>query len=207
MHRKWERLAVLYGIFTLFAAHYGSRIVTGSSFGEPRSSRCTAVFRSSVLLFRCLCLPLLLVSASLGMVRANDAPASDSIQVILDQAKLIRMPKGTETLVVGNPLIADISVQKSGVMVITGRGTGRTNVIALDSSGTIISESIVQVVPQTVGRLLVQRGVERATYDCAPNCMPTIALGDEDKHFNATIDQPLRRDGAANQGAAAPGKK
>ena len=140
-------------------------------------------------------------------VHANEQATGEGILVVLDQAKLIKMPKGTETIVIGNPLIADISVQKNGVMVITGRGTGRTNVIALDSQGTIISESVVQVVPQTVGRLLVQRGVDRATYDCAPNCMPTIALGDEDKHFNATIDQPIRRDGAANQGALVAGAK
>jgi hypothetical protein len=131
----------------------------------------------------------------------------DTITVFLDQAKLLKLPGGTETIVVGNPAIADVAVQKNGVMVLTGRTAGRTNFIALDGNGAIISESVVSVTLPTAGRLLVQRGLDRQTYDCAPNCLPTPTLGDEDKHFNASIDQSIKRDQVAGNTASGPAKK
>jgi Flp pilus assembly secretin CpaC len=142
----------------------------------------------------------LLVSCAIGPFAHASEP--DQIAVQLDQAKLLKLPGGTETIIVGNPAIADVSVQRNGVLVITGRAPGRTNFIALDSSGTIISESMVSVsAPQGAG-LVVQRGLDQTSYHCAPNCLPSIGLGDEEKHFARTLDQSSRREGFANQGAA-----
>lgn len=133
---------------------------------------------------------------------ALPAHAQDAIPVSLDQAKLVKLPAGAETIVIGNPAIADVAVQKNGVMVITGRSAGRTNFIALDSAGTIISESVVTVTNPTQGRVVVLRGIDQSTYDCAPNCLPTVSMGDDEKHFNRSVDQVGRRDGMANQSAA-----
>lgn len=139
--------------------------------------------------------------------------APEAISVVLDQAKLVKLPTGADTIVIGNPSIADVTVQKNGVMVITGRAAGRTNFIALDQSGAIISESVLSVTVPTEGKLLVQRGLERNTYDCSPACLPTVSLGDEDKHFSLSINQSSQRDGMAKQNgpaaaaAAAPQKK
>ena len=144
----------------------------------------------------------LLWSATLACVQAEERPAPDTIQVSLDQAKLVKLPSGAETIVIGNPTIADVAVQKNGVMVITGRAAGRTNFIALDSAGSIISESIVTVASQSQGRVVVLRGGDQSTYDCAPACQPTINLGDVEKHFNAAIDQVGRRDGMTGQSGA-----
>ena len=51
-------------------------------------------------------------------------------------------PAGTSTLVVGNPLIADVTMFKGGVsMVVTAKGVGQTNLIAIDASGNISTRS------------------------------------------------------------------
>jgi hypothetical protein len=134
-------------------------------------------------------------------VQAQERPAADAILVSLDQAKLVKLPSGAETIVIGNPAIADVAVQKNGVMVITGRAAGRTNFIALDSAGSIISESVVTVSNPTQGRVVVLRGADQSTYDCAPSCLPTVSLGDVEKHFNGTVDQVSRRDGMTNHSA------
>lgn len=138
---------------------------------------------------------------------AEERPGQDTILVALDQAKLVKLPTGTETIVIGNPAIADVAVQKYGVMVITGRAAGRTNFIALDSAGTIISESAVSVTATMLGKVVVQRGLERSSYDCAPLCLPTVSIGDDEQHFNRSIDQVGRRDGMANQNQIAPAAK
>lgn len=141
----------------------------------------------------------ILLALAVPVYAAEQPAPSDTIIVHLDRAKLVKIPAGAETIVVGNPSIADVAVQKNGVMVITGRAAGRTNFIALDSSGTIISESLVSVTLPMQGRMVVQRGLERSTYDCAPNCLPTISLGDDAKHFDATADQNAKRDATAHQ--------
>jgi hypothetical protein len=133
-----------------------------------------------------------------GITRAQER-AVETIALQMDQAKLVKLPNGADTIVIGNPAIADVTVQKNGVLVLTGRSAGRTNFIALSASGSIISESMVTVSVQTSGRVLVQRGFDQSTYDCAPTCLPTVAMGDEDKHFNKVIEQAGRRDGMANQ--------
>lgn len=140
--------------------------------------------------------------ASFSIAAPVLASEPDLIAVQLDQAKLLKLPSGAETIIVGNPAIADVSVQRNGVLVITGRAPGRTNFIALDSNGSIISESMVSVSASVGAGLVVQRGLEQSSYHCAPNCLPSIGLGDEEKHFGRTIEQSSRREGFANQGQA-----
>ena len=66
--------------------------------------------------------------------------AAADINVILDQAKLVKLPERVATIVIGNPLIADATVQTGGLMVITGKGYGATNIIALDRTGAVLME-------------------------------------------------------------------
>jgi Flp pilus assembly secretin CpaC len=136
-----------------------------------------------------------------------EATAIETITVTMDHAKLVKLPSGADTIVIGNPAIADVTVQKNGVLVLTGRAAGRTNFIALNASGSIISESIITVTLPVAGRVLVQRGLEPTSYDCAPTCLPSITLGDDDKHFNRAADQAQRRDAMANQSATSGGAK
>jgi hypothetical protein len=157
--------------------------------------------RTSGLALAGMVISLGMLSSGAGL--AEQVAAPESIAVTLDQAKLVKLPAGAETIVIGNPAIADVTVQKNGVMVITGRATGRTNFIALDTNGVIISESILSVSVATAGKLIVQRGLERNTYDCSPTCLPTVSLGDEDKHFALSVNQSGQRDGMARQNGTA----
>lgn len=127
--------------------------------------------------------------------RAEEGQGAETIRVTLDQAKLVKLPAGAETVVIGNPAIADVTVQKNGVMVITGKSAGRTNFIALDASGSIISESTLAVGAATAGRMVVQRGIARNTYDCSPECLPTVSLGDDNAYFGGVVGQVGQRDG------------
>jgi Flp pilus assembly secretin CpaC len=131
------------------------------------------------------------------------ASAAD-IDVILDQAKLIKLPERIATIVIGNPLIADASVQSGGLMVITGKGYGRTNLIALDRAGAVLLEKTVEVRAPRAGIVVVYRGVERESYSCTPYCDRRITLGDSSAYFDATLAQSSIRNGQAQ--AAAPSK-
>jgi hypothetical protein len=128
------------------------------------------------------------------------------IAVTLDQAKVAQLPQGTATLIVGNPMIADVTMLKNNnAMVITGKGFGQTNLIAIDAAGSVIDERQVRVLPaKTV--LVLQSGSSRMSYACNPDCMPSVQLGDDDKAFKDEGEQISARNGYAAGGAGAAAK-
>ena len=117
------------------------------------------------------------------------SPAAEQIAVVVDQAKLVRLPDKVATIVVGNPLIADVSLQPGGLMVVTGKGYGTTNVLALDRQGTVLIDRMIQVEGPTDKLVTVYRGVERESYSCTPICQRRVTLGDTPAYFNATLTQ------------------
>jgi Flp pilus assembly secretin CpaC len=132
--------------------------------------------------------------------QTDAAPAGrDTVAVMIDHAKVVRLPERTQTVVVGNPMIADITVQRNGIVVVTGKSYGITNVIALDGAGTLIAESFITVQAATESVVIVQRGLERESYSCTPNCQPSILLGDSNKYFSEIGGQAGQRNGLATQ--------
>jgi len=136
---------------------------------------------------------------------AGAAAPSDVLKITLDQAKIAKVPTGTTTLVVGNPSIADVTMLKGGVgMVVTGKGYGETNLVAIDAQGNILDEKQIEVTP-TRSVLVVQRGDARSSYTCNPWCMPTVQLGDADTTFEDAGKQITTRNTLA-QSAITGGK-
>jgi Flp pilus assembly secretin CpaC len=123
--------------------------------------------------------------------------ADDTVMITLDQARVLRIPERTSTVVVGNPLIADISVQTGGMIVVTGKGYGVTNLIALDQRGTMLMEQLIEVRGPTSHVVVVYRGIDRESYSCTPYCERRITLGDTPAYFDATLQQSGRRDSQA----------
>jgi Flp pilus assembly secretin CpaC len=121
-----------------------------------------------------------------------DAPAAD-IQVALDQARLVKLPEKVSTIVIGNPLIADAAVQAGGLIVITGKGYGSTNIIALDRAGAVLMEGTIRVAGPEADSVVVYRGITRQTYSCMPNCEPRITPGDAQDYFVTTLGQSKTR--------------
>ena len=117
-------------------------------------------------------------------------PAVDAtIAVNVDQAKLLKLPARVTTIVVGNPLIADVTLQNGGIVVVTGKGYGATNFIAMDRSGEVLVDRLIQVEGPTDQVVTIYRGVDRETYTCQPVCQRRATLGDNDNYFKAVMDQ------------------
>jgi Flp pilus assembly secretin CpaC len=131
----------------------------------------------------------------------NTASAAETLAVTVDQATVMKLPEKVATIVVGNPLIADVAVQSGGLVVITGKGYGSTNLIALDRAGAVLMERSVVVRGSTDQSVQVYRGMERETYSCTPDCERRITLGDSAPYFQATIDQAENRTGRAGSKA------
>lgn len=139
-----------------------------------------------------------------AQARVISAPAPESrsdvgeaVQVVVDHAKVLRLPDKAQTVIVGNPAIADVTVQRNGVMVVTGKSYGVTNLIALDATGALLAESTLRVGAATDSILTVQRGLERESYSCTPACQPSAQLGDGKSFFESTNGQSGARNAAA----------
>ena len=116
--------------------------------------------------------------------RAVDRAADPAITVLVDNARVMRLPERTQTVIVGNPNIADVSAQRNGVVVLPGKSFGQTNLIALAANGAMLAETVISVqAPRQTSVVMVQRGMERESYSCTPNCQPTMQLGDATKYF------------------------
>ena len=150
-------------------------------------------------LSRSLAIAILLVPAS---AFAAPAPTGGTIPVNIDQAKLIRLPERAATIIVGNPLVADITLQPGGIIIVTGKSYGATNFVAMDRNGEVLVDRIILVEGPADPIVTVYRGIERESYSCMPICQPRITLGDSDRFFKSTLDQAGVLSGQA-AGAAA----
>jgi Flp pilus assembly secretin CpaC len=128
------------------------------------------------------------------------APSGGNAAVVVsvDNAKIIRLPERTATVVVGNPIVADVSLQKNGLVILTGKSFGSTNLIALDAAGTMLAESTIMVQGANATSVVtVQRGLERESYSCTPACQPAVQLGDAQRYFSEVSGQAGQRNSLA----------
>lgn len=150
--------------------------------GSPFSAAQRIFFTASVVL---LTLP----------ANALDA----TLDVAVDRASVVRAPENTATIIIGNPMIADATNQKNGVLVVTGKSFGSTNIMLLDATGAVLSETIVNVRRANDGGVVVvQRGSKRESFSCTPRCEPVLAIGDNPETFGQTANQITQRGGLSN---------
>jgi Flp pilus assembly secretin CpaC len=143
-------------------------------------------------------------AALIAIVAATPAGAAEAITVALDQATITKLPERASTIVIGNPLIADVSVQPGGLLVVTGKGYGATNLIALDRAGAVLTERSIQVIGAQDTVVVVYRGANRESYSCAPDCERRITLGDSPDFFAVTLGQTATRAAQAQAQGQAP---
>jgi hypothetical protein len=143
----------------------------------------------------------LFTAASLGATPTK----ADSVTITVDEARVMKLPDRVATIVIGNPLIADATLQSGGILVVTGKGFGSTNLLALDRSGKIVMDRTVQVLgPASSDLVVVYKGIERESYSCSPECERRLTLGDSPAYFNAVLSQTGSRTGQAQTAAPAP---
>jgi len=131
---------------------------------------------------------------------SNQAFAEQVIEVTVDHAKVMRVPRPASTVIIGNPGIADATVQDNTTLVITGKSFGVTNLIVLDDKGDSIADALLTVKGERVNAVTVYRRTARETFSCSPNCERSLALGDGDDAFGSVRQQVEQRNGFAGAG-------
>jgi Flp pilus assembly secretin CpaC len=106
------------------------------------------------------------------------------VSVKVNMARILRISAPANTVIIGNPRVADVTIQDPQTLVLTGKSYGQTNMIVLDAQGNPIADTLIEVVQAQADTVTVYLGAARTTLACAPVCQPTIMLGD-DPSFSA----------------------
>ncbi len=135
-----------------------------------------------------------------GSVAAVLAPvagrAADMVKVELDQARIYRLAAPASTIVIGNPAIADATLQDAQTLIVTGRAYGQTNLIVLDEQGETITDVQLAVLAASENLVTVYKGAKRQSLSCLPECQPAAIPGDDSEHCGGILGQVAQHNGA-----------
>jgi Flp pilus assembly secretin CpaC len=114
--------------------------------------------------------------------------AESGIHVIMNQAKIVRLARAADTVIVGNPDIADAAIQDASTIVLTGKGFGTTNFVVMDAEGNAIVDEMIRVSRGDANTLRIYRGAEVQTLSCTPYCESAHKTAAEEKADQATAE-------------------
>jgi Flp pilus assembly secretin CpaC len=135
-----------------------------------------------------------LAAAAAWSVCAPASAQDGAINVLLDRALVVHVDRAADTVIIGNPMIADATVRDNQTLIVTGRSFGTTNLIILDKDGKTVVDSLITVSAADDNLVTVYSRPGRQTYSCTPVCAPTIAIGDDASTFGGRKDQISGRD-------------
>ena len=105
--------------------------------------------------------------------------AETGIEVVMNQAKIVKLTQDAVTIVVGNPEIVDATVQDARTIVLTGKGFGVTNLVILDQEGKPVVDQSVFVSRNDEKSLRIYRQAKVQTLSCTPFCEGSYKSGAE----------------------------
>jgi Pilus formation protein N terminal region len=137
-------------------------------------------------------LPFLMVTVA--ALAAGPACAGQVLTIEVDESQMLTLPTPPGAIIIGNPSIADVSVQGQQIFI-HGRGFGQTNLTILDLQGNqIASFSVMGKHTQESAVAIYKGGVNaRYSYSCAPLCEPELQTGDNEVYFGNTAAQTSKK--------------
>ena len=146
-------------------------------------------------------LSVLLTSASLVTSSfVGFANAGAPLTVLVDRSQLMMLSADPGTVVVGNPSMADISLN-GRQLFINGHSAGETNLLVFDQSGEKIGDYDITIMQVGENSLTVFKGspegTARFSYACAPICERTMMVGDPHVPFNDLVGDNTAKYGFA----------
>lgn len=116
-----------------------------------------------------------LCAFALGASPIAASAQSAPLNVGIDQAMRIPLRGAAGSVIVGNPLIADVTVVDSNTLYITGKGYGVTEIVAVDAIGrTVFERQVVVSDSAGSGRVRIWRGGQSTEMACGSSCSPTL---------------------------------
>jgi Flp pilus assembly secretin CpaC len=128
-------------------------------------------------MLRIITTALVMITASIPAQTVGQEGTPITVQA--NMARVLRINAPAATVIVGNPGVADVTIQDPQTLVLTGKSYGQTNLIILDAFGEPIADTLVEVTQLQAGVMTVYQGLNRTSLSCAPVCQPVVMMGDD----------------------------
>ena len=138
-----------------------------------------------------------LLSAALGACTlfGGGTASADDFAVSMDQMRLLTFSAPVKTVLVANPVIADVTVIDNRRVFVLGKNFGVTNLVALDAAGKEIANDQVIVSGRAGTVVTLQRGPAETTFACNDDhCRAAPVPGDDKGPFDEVAGQIEKRD-------------
>ncbi len=143
-----------------------------------------------------------IIASAVAMTFALISSAhADQVWLTMDQVRPFVLEQPAQNIVVGNPSIADVTVQDNQHLLLFGKAPGLTNIYLFDENGETIDNLIIRVRSSSSDMLTYYRGSSRTTYNCTTNCEATITVGDNSTTFSNVSSQVQNKLGQAKSAA------
>ena len=113
---------------------------------------------------------------------AGAAWSGERVTISVDHSRIITMSRTPATVVVGNPSIADVTVEGKNIFL-HGHAQGSSNVIVLDEEGKQLADYEVSVLKASDNNVFVFKAGLSNTFDCVADCEATLHIGDDPAYF------------------------
>lgn len=129
-----------------------------------------------------------------GLGMSATAQAAQEIVLNTDRSQIITLDKAPATLVLGNPSVADVTLN-GNTLYLHPRGYGVTNLILLDDNGKKTGDYVLRVIFEDAYSVSMYSPGGRRTYSCRKDCEPTLQVGDNPGFFGQYISQAGAKNG------------
>lgn len=112
----------------------------------------------------------LLVAATIALFASGTAYAADALTVEVNGARILKLDSPASDIVIGNPYVADVTVQTPNRLVVIGRMPGITRLIVM-SDGVVSMDTQVVVSAKNVSAQVSvfsagRGGIEETEFAC-----------------------------------------
>ena len=139
------------------------------------------------------------IAALIGLMPIN--AFAGELWLTMDKVRIYDMKSPVASIVVGNPAIADVTVQSDSRILLYGKTPGLTNIYFFDKDGKRVDNVNIRVQSSTGNMMVVNRGVDRATYTCTTKCELAPTVGDSQEVFGRVTQQAGMKNSSAIQAA------
>jgi hypothetical protein len=143
----------------------------------------------------------LLTAAGQALAQA-DRP--QMLRVTVDKAEVVNLDAASTIVLIVNPEIADVIVERNRLLFVLGKHPGETSLYVYNDTGQRILERNVVVVPQDSQMVTVTRQTTPSEYYCLPRCVLKTPGGNAPSGGGGGAPTPAGAAPAAAAAAAAP---
>ncbi len=134
-----------------------------------------------------------ILAAALAFAALGETAAAEQLWLTMDQVRPFKLETPAQSIVVGNPAIADVTIQDNTNLLLFGKAPGLTNIYIFDETGAPAKNLMIRVRTPSSDMLTVHRGAARTTYNCTTNCEATVTVGDDPATFGGVAGQVTQK--------------